>query len=162
MGEIFKGDVSVLEDTSLLRSKELTLVEPHLEELCGDLVMGTNTPSIGPTNPIGNEPLDLTPTSSPLPPTIPSHLHAFHESLGDIKGYNPYLSPYCAYLEDVPRKIMSSTLFDHTFDFSIAFDEFKRPLALSNVSFVVFSYSPHSEMHAITYDKLLSALTASE
>ena len=88
-GEIIRGDVSVLEDTSLLRSKQLTLVEPHLpeaplEEVCGDLVMGTDTSSIRPTDPIGNEPLDLTPTSSPLPPTIPSHLHAFHESLGDI------------------------------------------------------------------------------
>jgi len=81
------------------------LEEAPLEELCGDLVMGTDTPSIGPIDPIGNEPLDLTPTSAPLPPTIPSHLHAFHESLSDIKGYNPSLDPYCAYLEDVPRKI---------------------------------------------------------
>ena len=48
--------ISVLEDASLLRSKELTLVEPHpegapLEELCGHLVMGIDTPSIGPTDP---------------------------------------------------------------------------------------------------------------
>jgi len=143
------------------------LVEPHLEEaplkeLCGDLVMGTDTPSIGPTDPIGNEPIDLIPPSSPLPPTIPSHLHALHESLCDIKGYNRSLGPYCAYLEDVLRKITWSTFFDHTFDFSMAFDEFKRPLTLFAVSFVVFSYSPHSEMHAITYDKLLRALTAYE
>ena len=75
MGEIFRGDVRVLENTSLFRSKELPLVEPHLEEAsleehCGDLVMGTNTPTIGPTDPIGNEPLDLTPISSPyLPPS---------------------------------------------------------------------------------------------
>ena len=86
MGEIFRGDVSVLEDTSLLRSKQLTLVEPHLpeaplEELCGDLVMGTDTPSIRPTDPIRNEPLDLTPTSSPLLRTIRYHLHDYHLSL---------------------------------------------------------------------------------
>ena len=31
MGETSKGDVSILEDVSLLKSKELTLVEPHLE-----------------------------------------------------------------------------------------------------------------------------------
>jgi len=97
MGETSRGDVSVLEDASLLRSKELTLVESHLEEapleeLCADLVMGIDTLSIGCTNPIGNEPLDLTPTSPPLPPTIPSYLHAFYESLGDIKGYNPSLN----------------------------------------------------------------------
>jgi len=45
------GDVTVLKDASLLMSKELTLVEPHLEEapfveLCGDHVMGIDTPSI--------------------------------------------------------------------------------------------------------------------
>jgi len=106
MGEICRGDVSVLEDDSLSWSKELILVEPHLQEapfaeFCGD-VMGTDTPSIEHTNPICNEPLDLTPTSSPLLPTTPSHLHAFHESLGDIRGYNPSFDPYCAYLEDVP------------------------------------------------------------
>ena len=128
MGETSGGDVSVLEDASLLKSKELTLVESHLEELCGGLVMGTDIPSIRPTDPIGNVPLDLTLTSSPLPPTIPSHLHAFHESLGDTKGYNPPLGPYCKYLEDVPRKITWSTFFNHTFDFSMEFDEFKRPL----------------------------------
>ena len=32
MGDTSRGDVSVLEDASLLRSKELTLVEPHVEK----------------------------------------------------------------------------------------------------------------------------------
>jgi len=62
----------------------------------------------------------------------------------------------------VPRKITWSTFFDRIFYFSMAFDEFKRPLTLFAISFVVFSYSHHSEMSAITYDKLLRALTASE
>ena len=44
----------------------------------------------------------------------------------------------------------------------MAFDEFKRPLTLFVPSFLVFSYSLHSEMHVITYDKLLRALMASE
>ena len=70
--------------------------------------------------------------------------------------------PYCAYLEDMPRKITWSTFFDHTSDFSMTFDEFKRTRTLFVVSFLVFSYSHHSEMHAITHDKLLQALTASE
>jgi len=44
-------NVSVLEDASLLRSKELTLVEPHLKEansveFCGDIVMGSDAPLI--------------------------------------------------------------------------------------------------------------------
>jgi len=51
MGETSGGDVSVLEDASLLKSKELTLVNTHLKqapfvEFCGDLVMGIDTPSI--------------------------------------------------------------------------------------------------------------------
>jgi len=51
MRKTFGGDVNVLYDASLLRSKELTLVKPHLEEapfveLCGDLVMGIDTLSI--------------------------------------------------------------------------------------------------------------------
>ena len=55
---------------------------------------------------ICNEPLELTPTSFPLLPATPSYMHAFHESLGDIRGYNPSFDPYCAHLEDVPQKIM--------------------------------------------------------
>jgi len=89
-------------------------------------------------------------------------VHAFHESLGDIRGYNPFFDPYCAYLEAVLRKIRWSTFFDHNFDFSMAFDEFKRPLTLFAPSFIVFSYSYHCKMHATTYDKLLRALMASE
>ena len=78
-------------------------------ELCGDLVMGIDTPSIEHIDPICHEPLDLTPTSSPLPPTTPFPVHAFPESLGDIRGYNSSIDPYCAYLEDAPRKITWST-----------------------------------------------------
>ena len=122
MGEISSGDLSVLEDDSLSWSKELTLVEAHFKEapfaeFCGDVLMGTDTPSIERTDPVCNEPLNLTHISSPLLPTAPSHLHAYHESLGDIRGYNPSFDPCCTYLEDVPRKIMWSTFFDHTFDF---------------------------------------------
>jgi len=84
-------------------------------EFRGDVVMGTDTPSIEHTDPICNESLNLTRISSPLLPTAPSHLHAYHESPCDIRGYDPNL-------EDVPRSIMWSTFFDYTFDFSMAFD----------------------------------------
>ena len=57
---------------------------------------------------------------------------------------------------------MWSTFFDDTFDFSMAFDEFKRPLTFFAPSFLVFSYLHHSEMHALTFDKLLRALIASK
>jgi len=67
MGETSRGDVGVLEDASLGWSKELTLVGPCLEEssfeeLYGDIVMGSTTPSIELINPIFTEPLDLIPT----------------------------------------------------------------------------------------------------
>ena len=96
-----RGDVSVLKDVPLVWSEAPVLVVPHLEEalfteLYGDVVMGIDTSSIKHTHLICNEPLHLTITSSPLLPTTPSHLHAFHESLGDIRGYNPSFDPYCA------------------------------------------------------------------
>jgi len=100
----------------------LTLVVPYLEEapfveFDGNLVLNSDTPSIEHIDPICHKQLDLTPTSSPLISTTPSHLHAFHESLGNNRGYNPSVDPYCAYLKDVPSKIMWSIFFDNTFDF---------------------------------------------
>ena len=57
LGEIYRGNASVLQDTSLLRSKELTLVELHVDEapfaeFCGDVVTGNAAPSIWHTDPI--------------------------------------------------------------------------------------------------------------
>ena len=101
MGEISRGYVSILEDDSLSGSKELTMVEPHLEEAAftergGDIVMSSDTPSIEHIDTICSELFDLSPISSSLPPTIPSYTHAFYESLCDIRGYNPSFDPYCA------------------------------------------------------------------
>ena len=138
------------------------LEEPPFEELCADIAMDSTTPTIGLIDRIYSEPLDLTPTSSPLLPTTPSHLHAYHESLCDNKGYNPSFDPYCAYLGDLPRKIICSIFFDHTFDFSMTFDEFKRPLTLFASSFLVLSYLHNYDMHAVTDDMLFRALTTSE
>jgi len=82
MGQTCKGNVSILEDGSLLRSKELTLVEPHLEEthfaeFCSDIVMGSGTPSVGHTDPICFKLFDSTPISSPFPlPTPPMCMHS--------------------------------------------------------------------------------------
>jgi len=66
MGEIFRGDTSVLEDASLVWLEEPVLVEPYLEEapfkdLCGDIVMGSATPNIGLIDSICTKLLDLTP-----------------------------------------------------------------------------------------------------
>ena len=114
-------------------SKELSVVAYYLEEVpfeefCGDIVMGSDTPNIAHIEPMCTEPPELISISSPLLPTTPSHVQAFHKSSDDIRGYYPSFDPYYAYLEDVPRKIMWSTFFDRAFDFSMAFDAFKRPL----------------------------------
>jgi len=66
--------------------------------LCDDSLVVGDAPNIEYIDPICIEPLDLILISSPLFPTSPSHLHAFHESLGDISGYNPSFDPYCAYV----------------------------------------------------------------
>jgi len=73
MGDISRGDASDLEDDSLDWSKELCLLEPYLEEapfkkFYGDIVMGSDTPSIGHTKPICTKLLDSTPVSSLLLP----------------------------------------------------------------------------------------------
>jgi len=63
-------------------------------------------PSIGHTDLICTDPLDSTPISSPLLSTNSSYVHAFLESVGDIRGYYTSFYPYCAYLEDGPTKMM--------------------------------------------------------
>jgi len=167
MGETSRGDASLVEDVLLSWSGGLTLVEPYLEEalfeeLCDDSLVVGAAPRIEHIDPIWTEPLDLTPILSPSLPTTPTHLHAVHESLGDIREYNPFLDPYCAHLEDMPRKIEWTTFFDYYFDFSMAFDKFKRALSLFVPSLLVFSYSHYFETHTKAYDKLLRTLTASE
>jgi len=44
----------------------------------------------------------------------------------------------------------------------MAFGKFKRQLIFFASSLIVFSYLHNSEIHAITYDKLLRALTTFE
>jgi len=107
------------------------------------------------------ESLNLTPISSSLLSTNPSYLHAFHESLNDIRGSHSSFDSYCAHLEGVARKIIWSTFFYYAFDFSMAFDEFKTPLTLFALPILVFSYLHHFAMDALAYDKLLRALATS-
>jgi len=52
MGELCRGDISVIKNESLVRLKGMTLVEPFLKEapfkeLCGDVVLGSAAPHIG-------------------------------------------------------------------------------------------------------------------
>ena len=162
MGESPRGGASFVEDDLLDWLGDIALLEPSYQDLYSDDVRVSAAPSIEHIDPICTKPLDLTPISSPFLSTTPSPLHAFHESLGDIRGYNPSLDPYCAYLEDMPRKIEWPNFIDYYFDFSMAFDEFKRPLTSFAPSLLVSSYSHYFEMHAKVHDKLLQVLIASE
>jgi len=53
-------------------------------DFCGDIVMGSDTPSVEHINPICYEIFDTTPVSFPFSFTTPSYVHALNESLCDI------------------------------------------------------------------------------
>ena len=85
------SDASVLENASLVWLEEPILIQSCLEEALfevfyGDIVKGNAIPSIQLIDFICIEPLDLTCISSLLLPTTTYHLHAFHESLDDVRG----------------------------------------------------------------------------
>ena len=82
--------------------------------------------------------------------------------LGTSEGYDPPIAPFPNYLADMPRKILWTTFFDHSFDFSKAYYTIIRALTVIDVFFPVFSYIHHSRMHAGVYNRLLRALTPSE
>jgi len=65
-------------------------------------------------------------------------------SLGTFEGYNPPFDPFHDYLVDMPREIILTTFFDHSFDFSKAYDTIMRALTVIDVFFPVFSYIHHS------------------
>jgi len=81
------------------------------------------------------------------------------ESLGFLCRYDAALDPYCIDLVDLPRKIMWSTFLTFSFDFSVAFT--LRGLILFFVLIFMFSHCQACEPHAVAFDKLLRALTAS-
>jgi len=81
------------------------------------------------------------------------------ESQGYLSGYDAILDSYCIDLEDKPKKIMWSTLFYFSFDFSMALT--LGGLILFFVLILMFSHSHACEPHAMELDKLLRVLMAS-
>jgi len=75
---------------------------------------------------------------------------------------NPLPDHLLAYLVDLTRKIIGTTVFDHSFGFSKAYDKFKRALNNIDVVVLVFFYIQSFEMHPLVYDKLLKALITFE
>ena len=82
-------------------------------------------------------------------------------SLGNFRGYDPSIDPYCEFLEDQLRKIMWSTFVDPSYDFSKAIDKVKRILVVFGVIFVISSYLVFPELWSQEFDNLLHALTVS-
>ena len=82
--------------------------------------------------------------------------------LGYFGGYDPSIDPYCICLEDLPKKVMWTTFFNHSYDFSMVFAKIKRILTLFGVIFCIASYLLFFELWSQEFDKLLHALTVSD
>ena len=73
-------------------------------------------------------------------------------SLGYFRGHDPSLDAYCLCLEDLPRKFMSTTFFNHSYDFSKAIDKVKRILNLFGVILVNASYLVFTKLWSQEFD----------
>jgi len=69
------------------------------------------------------------------------------ESLGTFRGYDPSLDPYRLYLETMPAKIISTTVFNFSTDFSKAIDKFSRALTVIPIFMFKCSHSYSSKLH---------------
>jgi len=81
-------------------------------------------------------------------------------SLGYFNGCDASINPCCKYLVDKPRKIISSTFFDLSLDFSKALTLLKRVLTLFAMTIFKLSHSHACEAHYVKFYKLLRALAA--
>ena len=70
-------------------------------------------------------------------------------SLSTFEGYNPSIDPFHDHLVNLPRKILCTTFFDYSFDFSKTYDKLKRALTYINLILLVFSYIHFSKMFAM-------------
>jgi len=67
-------------------------------------------------------------------------------SLGYFSGYDPCIHPYCVCLGNLPTKIMWTTLFNHSYDFSMAIDKFKGIRILFGMILVIDFYLLFSKL----------------
>jgi len=61
-------------------------------------------------------------------------------SLGYFEGKDLSTDPYCVCLEDLPRKVIWTTFFNHSCNFSKTFSKVKRILIIFSVILVIASY----------------------
>jgi len=87
MGESHQGGASWVEDDLLDWTGNIALLEPHFGELYSDDVSAGAALSIEHIDPVCTKLVNRVPILSFYLPATPSQLHAFHEFLGDIRGY---------------------------------------------------------------------------
>jgi len=85
-----------------------------------------------------------------------------YEFLGTLRGYDPSLDLYSLYLANMLGKIILTSAFAYSSDFSNTFDMFRRAVIVTHLFIFVCSYLHSSELHAHAFDKLMRALTASD
>ena len=82
-------------------------------------------------------------------------------TLGYVRGYDPFIDPYCVCLKDLLRKVIWTTFFNPSYDFSQVVDKVKKILILFGVVLVIACYLLFSKLWSQEFDMLLQALTMS-
>jgi len=86
----------------------------------------------------------------------------YADNMFHMLGANVETFEYCIYLVGKPRRILWSTFFAFSFDFSMAFALLTRAPIFVVIFIVVLSHHHACEPHAMEFDKLLRASTASD
>ena len=70
----------------------------------------------------------------------------YYVSLSYIRGYDLPIYPFCVYLGDMLRKIMWTTFFKPSYDFSTTINKVKKIFILFGVILVIASYLVFSKL----------------
>jgi len=147
VSEILGVSASVDEDDTWFELGNIFIEEYGLHETplgtsCVDLMVAglANLDFIDNTSPNPLDTFHASPFRSlPSPPPdyrnmLPTNYHDMFEGnmvdclepLGNFRECDPSLNPYSLYLDTMPAKVMLTFAFDHSKDFSRAFDKFRR------------------------------------
>ena len=66
--------------------------------------------------------------------------------LGYFRGHDSFIDHYCICIGDLPKKIMWTTFFNSSYEFSEVFDKVKRILVNFGVAFAIASYLLFSKL----------------
>jgi len=79
-----------------------------------------------------------------------------------LKEYDPSVDLYYVCLEDLPRKVMWTAIFNSSYDFSIGFDNIKRIRVVFGMILVIATYLAFSKLLCQEFDELFCASTISD